>query len=152
MFNKVPYRTYKKDINLPVQVSLDASITVVSCVKKVGSGTRGLQSLCFRIGSDWLDYSIVVAFQFSVLKQQNCKIKENPSPYYAPSTYHLPIRMRSSRVVRASDSQCRKRNCPEFDPSILRHVGICWAADEAMLNKVLVPLVSLCSTCQREKV
>jgi hypothetical protein len=29
--------------------------------------------------------------------------------------------MRSSRVVRASDSQCRSRNCPGFDPSILRH-------------------------------
>ncbi len=29
--------------------------------------------------------------------------------------------MRSSRVVRASDSQCRSRNCPWFDPSILRH-------------------------------
>ncbi len=32
--------------------------------------------------------------------------------------------MRSSRVVRASDSQCRSRNCPGFDPSILRHSGI----------------------------
>jgi hypothetical protein len=28
--------------------------------------------------------------------------------------------MRSSRVVRASDIQCRSRNCPGFDPSILR--------------------------------
>ncbi len=28
-----------------------------------------------------------------------------------------------SRVVRASDSQCRSRNCPGFDPSILRHSG-----------------------------
>jgi hypothetical protein len=27
--------------------------------------------------------------------------------------------MRSSRVVRASDSQCRSRNCPGFDPSLL---------------------------------
>ncbi len=27
------------------------------------------------------------------------------------------------RVVRASDSQCRSRNCPGFDPSILRHSG-----------------------------
>ncbi len=32
--------------------------------------------------------------------------------------------MRFSRVVRASDSQCRRRNCPGFDPSILRHSGI----------------------------
>ncbi len=45
-----------------------------------------------------------------------------------------PQLMRSSRVVRASDSQCRSRNCPGFDPSILRHSGIWGAADEAVLN------------------
>jgi hypothetical protein len=28
------------------------------------------------------------------------------------------------KLVRASDSQCRSRNCPGFDPSILRHSGI----------------------------
>jgi hypothetical protein len=28
-----------------------------------------------------------------------------------------------SRVVRASDGQCRSRNCPGFDPSIIRHSG-----------------------------
>jgi hypothetical protein len=39
-------------------------------------------------------------------------------------------------LVRASDSQCRSRNCPGFDPSILRHSGICGAADEAVLNIV----------------
>ncbi len=39
-------------------------------------------------------------------------------------------------VVRASDSQWRSRNCPGFDPSILRHSGIWGAADEAFLNKV----------------
>ncbi len=39
-------------------------------------------------------------------------------------------------IVRASDSQCRSRNCPGFDPSILRHSGIWGAADEAVLNKV----------------
>ncbi len=44
--------------------------------------------------------------------------------------------MKSSRVVRASDSQCRSRNCPGFDPSILRHSGIWGAADEAVLNIV----------------
>ncbi len=44
--------------------------------------------------------------------------------------------MRSSQVVRASDSQCRSRNCPGFDPSILRHSGIWGAADEAVLNIV----------------
>ncbi len=46
------------------------------------------------------------------------------------------IRMRCSRVARASDSQCRSRNCPGFDPSILRHSGICGAADIAVLNQV----------------
>ncbi len=37
-----------------------------------------------------------------------------------------------SRVVRASNSQCRSRICPGFDPSILRHSGIWGAADEAV--------------------
>ncbi len=41
--------------------------------------------------------------------------------------------MRSSRVVTASDSQCRSRNCPGFDPSILRHSGIWGAAEEVVL-------------------
>jgi hypothetical protein len=45
--------------------------------------------------------------------------------------------MRSSRVHRASDSQCRSRNCPGFDPSILRYSEILGAADEAVLKKVL---------------
>ncbi len=44
--------------------------------------------------------------------------------------------MRSSRVVIVSDSQCRSRNCPGFDPTILRHSGILGAADEAVLNTV----------------
>jgi hypothetical protein len=54
------------------------------------------------------------------------------------------LRMRSSRVVRASDSQCRNRNCPGFDPipSILRHSGICGAGDGAVLNKVLNKKIS----------
>jgi hypothetical protein len=42
--------------------------------------------------------------------------------------------MRSSRVVRAFDCQCRSRDSPGFDPSIRRHSGI--SADEALLNKV----------------
>ncbi len=45
--------------------------------------------------------------------------------------------MRSSRVARASDSQYRSRDCPGFDPSILRHSEIWGEADEAVLNKVL---------------
>ncbi len=44
--------------------------------------------------------------------------------------------MRSSLVVRASDCQCRSRNSPGFDPSILRHSVIWGAADEAVLNTV----------------
>jgi hypothetical protein len=43
---------------------------------------------------------------------------------------------RSSRVVRASDC----RNCPGFDPSILRHSGIWGATDEAVLNKVYIKI------------
>jgi hypothetical protein len=37
--------------------------------------------------------------------------------------------MGSSRVVRASDCQCRSRNSPGFDLRILRHNGIWGAAD-----------------------
>ncbi len=43
---------------------------------------------------------------------------------------------RSCRAVKANDSQCRSRNCPGFDPSILRHSGIWGAANEAELNIV----------------
>jgi hypothetical protein len=43
--------------------------------------------------------------------------------------------MRSSRMVSVSDSQCRSRNCPGFDPSILQHSGIWGAADVAVLIK-----------------
>ncbi len=43
--------------------------------------------------------------------------------------------MRSSPVVKASDSQFLSRNPPGFDPSILRHSGISGAADKAVLNK-----------------
>jgi hypothetical protein len=39
-------------------------------------------------------------------------------------------------VVRASDSQCRSRNCSGFDLRILRVSGIWGAADEAVLNIV----------------
>ncbi len=44
--------------------------------------------------------------------------------------------MRSSLVVRASDCQCRSRNSPGFDPSILPHSGIWGAAYKAVLNTV----------------
>jgi hypothetical protein len=36
----------------------------------------------------------------------------------------MPVWMRSSLVVRASDCQCHSRNSPGFDPRILRHRGI----------------------------
>ncbi len=41
-----------------------------------------------------------------------------------------------AELFRVSDCQCRSRNSPGFDPSILRHIGIWRAADEAVLNKV----------------
>ncbi len=44
--------------------------------------------------------------------------------------------MRCKPRGRASENQCRSRNCPGFDPNILRHSGISGAADEAVLNKV----------------
>ncbi len=44
--------------------------------------------------------------------------------------------MRSSRVVKTSDCQCRSRKSPGFNPSILRHSRIWGAADEAVLNNV----------------
>ncbi len=55
--------------------------------------------------------------------------------YAFPASQLIPW-MRSSRVVRASDCQCRSRKSPEFNPSILRHSGIGGAADEAVLKKV----------------
>ncbi len=46
--------------------------------------------------------------------------------------------MRSGRVIRLSDCcQCQSGNSPGFNPSILRHGGICRAADKEVLNKVL---------------
>ncbi len=53
-----------------------------------------------------------------------------------PSVRSSLVWMRSSLVVRASDSQCRSHNCPGFDPSFLRHSEIWGVADEAMLNIV----------------
>ncbi len=50
--------------------------------------------------------------------------------------------VRSSKVVRASDWQCRSRNIPGFDTSILRHSGISGAADEAVLNKVHIKQIT----------
>jgi hypothetical protein len=44
--------------------------------------------------------------------------------------------MRNSRVVRTFGCQCQIGNSPGFNPSILRHSGIWWAADEAVLNNV----------------
>jgi hypothetical protein len=40
--------------------------------------------------------------------------------------------MKCSRVVTATDCQCQSRNCPGFDPSILRRSRS--AADEAVLE------------------
>ncbi len=41
-----------------------------------------------------------------------------------------------SPVVRASGSECRSRNCPRFDPNILRNIRFWGATDEAVLNIV----------------
>ncbi len=38
-------------------------------------------------------------------------------------SYRMTSSMRSSQVVKASDSQCRSRNYPGFDPSIFRLSG-----------------------------
>jgi hypothetical protein len=48
----------------------------------------------------------------------------------------ITLWMRYSRVFRASDSQCRSRNCPGFNPSILRYSRIWGAADKTVLNTV----------------
>ncbi len=45
-----------------------------------------------------------------------------------------PVMDEIYRVARASDSQCRSRNCPGFDPRILRHSGILVAADETVFT------------------
>jgi hypothetical protein len=47
--------------------------------------------------------------------------------YFSSSSYvHVKLSvllwMTPSRVVRASDCQCRSRNRPVFDPSFLRHI------------------------------
>ncbi len=63
-------------------------------------------------------------------------LRIQPDPEQLPYTFvHLCFItqwMRFSLVVRASN--CRSRNSPGFDPSILRHSGIWGAADEAVLN------------------
>ncbi len=55
--------------------------------------------------------------------------------------------MRSSRMVIASDSQCRSCNCPGFYLSILWH-SLTWGApDEAVLNKVRREKINRPFTC-----
>ncbi len=46
-------------------------------------------------------------------------------------------RIRSSRMVRTSDSQCWSCNWPVLDPNIFRHSGIWVAAEKAVFNKVI---------------
>ncbi len=65
--------------------------------------------------------------------------------------------MRASRVVRASECQCRSRNSPRFNPGILRHTGFWGAADEAVLNNVLfvsqykgITMYSTAHVCKRK--
>ncbi len=68
--------------------------------------------------------------QMTMIAERMCKVRQNMVTFFhfrtevlrvwisfgSPSRMRL---MRSSRVVRASDSHCRSRNCPGFDPSIL---------------------------------
>ncbi len=63
--------------------------------------------------------------------------------YGESATRNPQISSRSSRVVRASDSQSRSRKCPGFDPSIFRHSLIWGAADETVLNKVLLRYIKI---------
>ncbi len=54
-------------------------------------------------------------------------------------------KMRCSRVVRASDCQCRSRNSPRLDLSILRHSGIWGAADEAVWIQYIKKMKNKCN-------
>ncbi len=49
--------------------------------------------------------------------------------------------MRPSWVVTTFDSQCRSRNSPGFDHSVLQHSGFWRAAGETVLNKVMKKLI-----------
>ncbi len=66
------------------------------------------------------------------------KIRISNFVYMLIKFFWRDLWMRSCRVVRTSDSQCRSRcrsrNCPGFDPSQLRHNGIWGAADEAVYH------------------
>jgi hypothetical protein len=55
---------------------------------------------------------------------------------YNANMVNLQTVLRSYRVVRAFNCQCQSRISPAFDPSILRHSGICGVADEAVFNNV----------------
>jgi hypothetical protein len=51
--------------------------------------------------------------------------ESDPDPAKSFGFFRIRIRNTgSSQVVRASDCQCKSRNSPVFDPSILRHSGI----------------------------
>jgi hypothetical protein len=50
--------------------------------------------------------------------------------FYKTRTLLLKMDMRSSRMVRASDSHCCIRVRSRVHPSIPKHIGIVWAADK----------------------
>ncbi len=63
------------------------------------------------------------------------QILHNKSVLVLPLLASWPI-TKIDGLVRASDSQCQSRNCPGYDPSILRHSRFWGAADETVLNTI----------------
>ncbi len=74
----------------------------------IGSGPGAEDSACVDLEGEWSENSKVGTVR--IFSDWMGWMRSSPVMW-----------MRSSRVVRASDRQCRSRNCPGFDPSILRH-------------------------------
>jgi hypothetical protein len=75
----------------------------------IGSGPGAEDSACVDLEGEWSESS-KVGTVLRISSDGMGWMRSSPVMW-----------MRSSRVVRASDRQCRSRNCPWFDPSILRH-------------------------------
>ncbi len=91
-----------------------------------------MDSLCFNFLTF---YKIVSSNSFLVAYIQ---IPKRPSKcFQMPHNLHLMLSYWWNLAeCRASGCQCQCRNCPRFDPSILRNSGIWGAPDEAVLNNV----------------
>jgi hypothetical protein len=74
------------------------------------------------------EYSPLVHSAYCHSPQKDVKVKEEEESFVSlPVSFEATVKvkwMRSSRVVRAFDCQCRSCNCPGFDPSIFRRSGI----------------------------